>query len=130
MYVGEQKYFNHDLGAVDIPFIEMILHKKLFPLFTDFYFIKLRIFLTVYLTPFLVILPQCNRALTVSFTSSNDIESSSENLTLRIQAEIPFTNNTHEPVAFVRWEESITHNAERTRHSALAIVAKEMLLQS
>ena len=45
-----------------------------------------------------------------------------------IQAKIPFTNNTHEPVAYVYWEESITHNNQI--HSALANVAKEMLLQS
>ena len=47
-----------------------------------------------------------------------------------IQAQIPFTNNTHEPVAFVCWEESITHNAKWTSHSTLTIGAKEMLLQS
>ena len=47
-----------------------------------------------------------------------------------IQAEFPFTNNRHEAVTFVCWEESITHNAEWTSHSALAIVTKEMLLQS
>ena len=43
------------------------------------------------------------------------------------------TLNTYEPVNLrfnACWEESITHNAERTSHSALAIVAKEMLLQS
>ena len=26
MYVGKHKYLKHDLSAVDIPFIEMILH--------------------------------------------------------------------------------------------------------
>ena len=29
MYVGKQKYFNHDLSAVDIPFFEMILPRKI-----------------------------------------------------------------------------------------------------
>ena len=48
-----------------------------------------------------------------------------------IQAEIPFTNDMGKLIAFVNWEESITHKAEQTSHSsALAIVTKEMLLQS
>ena len=47
-----------------------------------------------------------------------------------IQAEIPFTNNTHEVIAFVYLEESITHKAQRTSHSASSTVTKEMLLLS
>ena len=35
-----------------------------------------------------------------------------------IQAEIPFTNNTYEPVAFVCWEESIMHNTEQISQAA------------
>ena len=49
MYVGKQKYFNYDVSAVDIPFIEMISHWKQLRKFTDFCFIKLRIFLAVFL---------------------------------------------------------------------------------
>ena len=45
--VLETNYFNHDVNAVDIPFIEMILHKNSFRKFTDFCFIKL-LFLIVY----------------------------------------------------------------------------------
>ena len=41
MYVGKQKYFNHDLSSVDIPFIEMILHYKQFPQIYRFLFYKI-----------------------------------------------------------------------------------------
>ena len=34
-----------------------------------------------------------------------------------IPKEIPFTNNTHNPVAFVYWLESITYDAEQTNHT-------------
>ena len=44
-----------------------------------------------------------------------------------IRWKFPFTNQL---VVFVCREESITHNAERTSHSASAIVAKEILYQS
>ena len=47
-----------------------------------------------------------------------------------IQWKFPFTNNTHDLAAFLCWEESIMHNTEQTSHSALAIVAKKMLVQS
>ena len=53
-----------------------------------------------------------------------------EEILFIIRWKFPFTNNTHEPVAYVYWDESITHNAERTNHSASAIDAKEMLYQS
>ena len=41
-----------------------------------------------------------------------------------MQAEIPFTNNMHELVASVCWEESVMHNTERTSHLALVIVCQ------
>ena len=47
MYVEKQKYFNHDLSAVDIPFVEIIYTKNSLRRFTDFYFIKLQILLTL-----------------------------------------------------------------------------------
>ena len=44
-----------------------------------------------------------------------------------IQAAIPFTNNTHEPVAFVWWEESVTQNEQATQHLRLLLVQQAIL---
>ena len=38
MYVGKQKYLNHKVSAVDIPFNEIILHLKQFPKIYRFLF--------------------------------------------------------------------------------------------
>ena len=48
-----------------------------------------------------------------------------------IQAQIPFTNSTHELAKCACWDGSITHNTEQLiSHSGLGIVAKVKLNQS
>ena len=38
------------------------------------------------------------------------------------QWKFPFTNNTHELTPIICWEDSVTHNTERSSHSASVIV--------